>query len=223
MKKIYVIHGPSAPERKEKILEIIGNKSNNYSENFSPDNPNWFVGPNEVDFAITRLNKPIEVLEGEFNTALTILPESVMPDIIIESEILINLDVVNHPKVAEGFEYEIIEINLFKTELGLTNEFSLIRDWASEKGIFKSGDLKTQALKLLEEAGELAKAIINNDKPEVEDAIGDCTVVLTNVAELAAQHFNDPKISIESCTNGAYQVIANRTGKMENGSFVKDS
>ena len=104
----------------------------------------------------------------------------------------------------------------------LTNEFAPIRQWAHEKGIFKSGDLKTQALKLLEEAGELAKAIINDDHVEVIDAIGDCTVVLTNVAELAAIHYGLPEVTIEYCTNSAYNVIANRTGKMKNGSFIKD-
>lgn len=103
----------------------------------------------------------------------------------------------------------------------LTNEFQPIRDWAQEKGIIKNGDIKTQALKLLEEAGELAKAIINNDEAEVEDAIGDCTVVLTNVAALASNHFGT-NMSIEHCVNTAYNVIASRTGKMENGSFIKD-
>jgi len=103
----------------------------------------------------------------------------------------------------------------------LTNEFAPIRSWALEKGIIDKGDLKTQALKLLEEAGELAKAVINNDELEVEDAIGDCVVVLTNVATLAGKQFNT-NMTLENCVNTAYEVIAKRTGKMENGSFVKD-
>lgn len=104
----------------------------------------------------------------------------------------------------------------------LKNEFSPIREWAKDKGIFDKGDLKTQTLKLYEEAGELAKAILNNDEPEVIDAIGDCVVVLTNVAELAKKHFGND-ISIESCVNEAYSVIAKRKGKMENGTFVKQA
>lgn len=102
------------------------------------------------------------------------------------------------------------------------NEFEHIREWAEDKGIFAKGDVKTQTLKLLEEAGELGKAVINNDEAEVIDAIGDCVVVLTNVAKLAAIYFNNDSISIESCTNSAYNVIANRKGKMENGSFIKN-
>lgn len=103
----------------------------------------------------------------------------------------------------------------------LENEFEPIRLWAEEKGIFNKGDLKTQTLKLYEEAGELAKAILNSDEEEVIDAIGDCVVVLTNVAELAKKHFGND-ITIEKCVNSAYEVIASRTGKMENGTFIKD-
>ena len=60
--------------------------------------------------------------------------------------------------------------------------FDLIREWAKEKGIYKKGDSKTQTLKLVEEAGELAKAVLNDNQNEVIDAIGDCVVVLTNLA-----------------------------------------
>jgi phosphoribosyl-ATP pyrophosphohydrolase len=97
----------------------------------------------------------------------------------------------------------------------LTNEFESIREWASQRGIYERGDQKTQALKLIEEVGELAKAIILKDQEELKDAIGDCTVVLVNLAELSALKFED-------CVNTAYDVIAKRTGKMENGTFIKD-
>lgn len=97
----------------------------------------------------------------------------------------------------------------------LTNEFESIRNWASEKGIYEKGDIKTQYIKLQEEAGELAKAILKNDNEEFIDAIGDCVVVLTNLAKLKGYQ-------IEDCINSAYAIIAKRTGKMENGTFVKE-
>ena len=97
----------------------------------------------------------------------------------------------------------------------LTNEFEPIREWAEDKGIYEKGDVKTQCLKLVEEAGELAKAILNEDELEFEDAIGDCVVVLTNLAKLS-------NMNIQDCVNSAYDVIAKRTGKMENGTFKKD-
>ena len=99
--------------------------------------------------------------------------------------------------------------------MNLTNEFESIRKWASDKGIYEKGDQKTQALKLIEEVGELAKSILKNDKEELKDAIGDCTVVLVNLATLSALNYED-------CVNSAYSIIAKRTGKMENGTFVKD-
>jgi NTP pyrophosphatase (non-canonical NTP hydrolase) len=97
----------------------------------------------------------------------------------------------------------------------LTSEFQSIRDWAENKGIYEKGDVKTQYLKLIEEAGELSRSILKNDEDEFIDAIGDCVVVLTNLAKLKGYN-------IEDCVNSAYNVISKRTGKMQNGTFVKD-
>ena len=93
--------------------------------------------------------------------------------------------------------------------------FDLIRFWAEDKGIYAKGDPKTQYIKLMEEAGEVGRAILKQDKPEVKDGIGDMVVVLTNLAELC-------DMSIEECVESAYDVISKRTGKMKNGTFVKD-
>ena len=93
--------------------------------------------------------------------------------------------------------------------------FELIREWAQTRGLYDKGNSHTQYVKLQEEAGELAKALLNKDKPEVIDAIGDMVVVLTNLAHLQGVH-------IETCISEAYKVISKRTGKMINGTFVKD-
>ena len=93
--------------------------------------------------------------------------------------------------------------------------FECIRDWANDRGLYDSGDPKTQALKLVEEVGETCKAILKNDKPEIIDGIGDCVVVLTNLAELIG-------VPIEDCIQTAYNEIKDRTGKMDNGTFKKD-
>ena len=53
------------------------------------------------------------------------------------------------------------------------------------------------------------------DKEEFVDAIGDMVVVLTNMAHLGGT-------TIEKCIDTAYKVISKRTGKMVNGTFVKD-
>jgi len=93
--------------------------------------------------------------------------------------------------------------------------FDKIRDWAEDKGIYESGDPKTQYIKLMEEAGEVGRAILKQDLPEIKDGIGDMVVVLTNLAELC-------DLTIEECVESAYDVISKRTGKMKNGTFVKD-
>ena len=95
------------------------------------------------------------------------------------------------------------------------SQFDLIREWAHERGLYDKGDIKTQTLKLIEEAGEICRAVLKQDKAEIIDGIGDCVVVLTNLAELN-------NVSIEDCINAAYDEISNRTGKMVNGTFKKD-
>ena len=96
------------------------------------------------------------------------------------------------------------------------NVFDLIRDWAKERGIYDQGDSKTQYVKLIEEAGELAQGLLKKDKPEIQDAIGDMVVVLTNLAALEG-------FLIEDCIRSAYTEIATRKGKMKNGTFVKNT
>ena len=93
--------------------------------------------------------------------------------------------------------------------------FENIRKWAQTRGLYDKGNSHTQYVKLQEEAGELAKALLENDKAEVIDAIGDMVVVLTNLAHLQGVH-------IETCIAEAYKVISKRKGKMINGTFVKD-
>ena len=93
--------------------------------------------------------------------------------------------------------------------------FDKIRMWANDRGLYSAGDTKTQTLKLMEEAGEICSAVLKVDKQATMDGIGDCVVVLTNLAELAGT-------SIEDCIDLAYDEIKNRTGKMSNGTFKKD-
>ena len=94
--------------------------------------------------------------------------------------------------------------------------FDKIRDWAYKRGLYDKGDTKTQLIKLYEEAGELSQATLKEDRDGIIDAIGDCIVVLTNLA-----HLNS--LRIEECINTAYDEISGRTGKMINGTFVKDN
>ena len=97
----------------------------------------------------------------------------------------------------------------------VNNVFEDIREWARDRGIYDSGDVKTQLIKLYEETGELAQAVLKKNDDDIIDAIGDSVVVLTNLATLAGY-------DIEHCINAAYGEIRDRTGSMVNGTFVKE-
>jgi len=102
-----------------------------------------------------------------------------------------------------------------KSECLNPTQFDLIRTWANDRGLYDGGDPKTQALKLVEEVGETCRAILKEDAPEMIDGIGDCVVVLTNLAELIGT-------PIEDCIDAAYDEIKGRTGEMVNGTYKKD-
>lgn len=127
-----------------------------------------------------------------------------------------------------------------------------IERWSYKRGLLQRGELKSQTLKLQEEAGETARAVLRNDRAAIEDGIGDCFIVLTNLAKIAERHFRDQcstcrgiggefatgpsgesdvwidckdcgQMDIETCIEKAYNQIKNRTGKMTNGTFIKDN
>jgi NTP pyrophosphatase (non-canonical NTP hydrolase) len=92
----------------------------------------------------------------------------------------------------------------------------LIRQWAKDRNLIEGSDLKSQFVKLIEEAGELANAIGKKNDIEFADAIGDMFVVLTIMAAQNRMH-------IEDCIDGAWQEIKDRKGKMIDGIFLKDA
>ncbi len=90
-----------------------------------------------------------------------------------------------------------------------------ILQWAEEKGIFNSPCVKSQALKMAYEAGELCDAVAKQDKPAVIDGIGDAMVTLILLAEMH-------KLNLLDCLQAAYDEIKDRKGQMVDGVFVKD-
>jgi NTP pyrophosphatase (non-canonical NTP hydrolase) len=95
-----------------------------------------------------------------------------------------------------------------------------IRTWGTDRNIIGANakaTTQTQFVKLLEEVEELNVAIAIPDHAETIDAIGDCTVVLILLANLAGVKFED-------CLQSAYDEIKGRTGHMSaDGVFVKDA
>lgn len=88
-------------------------------------------------------------------------------------------------------------------------------EWGKSKNLIKKENSYKQFCKVVEEVAEVGTALNNKDEEELIDAIGDSTVTLIL---LAAQNGLD----FEKCLQSAYNVIKDRTGKTENGIFIKD-
>lgn len=87
--------------------------------------------------------------------------------------------------------------------------------WSYDRGILTNGKATTQALKLISEVGELADNVIKGNS--IKDDIGDCLVVLTNLAKLT-------NTDIVECWNIAYDDIKDRKGFLNaEGTFIKST
>ncbi len=86
--------------------------------------------------------------------------------------------------------------------------------WSEERLIFKNGRRETQYLKLAEEMGELASNIAKGR--DVRDDIGDCLVVLNNLAVMSGT-------TLEECLGISFYSIRGRKGYLNgNGVFIKE-
>lgn len=88
--------------------------------------------------------------------------------------------------------------------------------WASDKNLLTKDKSLAQMVKVTEEAGEVASALLRQDKDKLRDGIGDTVVTLILLAEQ-----ND--MTLHECLEYAYNEIKDRTGKLnEQGTFIKD-
>lgn len=99
--------------------------------------------------------------------------------------------------------------------LDLQDTTDRIRTWAIGRGLDESNP-RDQFIKLQEETGEIAAALLKDKPDELKDGIGDAFVVLTILAMQLGT-------SIEECARLAYEEIKDRKGKMIDGVFVKEA
>lgn len=92
---------------------------------------------------------------------------------------------------------------------------ALVLGWAEARNLIKGSDPKTQLLKTMSELGELADAVIKDDKEGQIDGIGDVLVTLIIVAEQLG-------LTLQECLAIAYIEIKDRKGRMHNGAFIKE-
>lgn len=89
-----------------------------------------------------------------------------------------------------------------------------VKQWFVDRDLHTL-DGSGQLVKLQEEVDELKDAYIKIDRMAEIDAVGDVTVVLIGYCMQRGLDF-------EQCLASAYGEIKDRTGKIENGTFVKD-
>ena len=85
--------------------------------------------------------------------------------------------------------------------------------WHRDRNLIAGSTDAAQHTKLVEEVKELETNILLS-QPVIDD-IGDCLVVLINIAERNG-------LSLFDCLSHAYEDIKDRKGKMVNGVFVKE-
>ena len=90
-----------------------------------------------------------------------------------------------------------------------------VEQWAVERNLHTQ-DPKVQMCKIVEELGELARAINKGDVKGQIDGIGDTVVTLICIAMQLGLKFDD-------CLDYAYNEIKGRKGKLINVTFVKES
>jgi len=85
--------------------------------------------------------------------------------------------------------------------------------WHRDRNLIEGSTDAAQHTKLVEEVKELETNILLS-QPVIDD-IGDCLVVLINIAERNG-------LSLFDCLSHAYEDIKDRKGKMVDGVFVKE-
>ena len=90
-----------------------------------------------------------------------------------------------------------------------------VKIWANEKDLLKKENSQAQMLKVLEEVGETAGALLKNKNQEIIDGLGDSFVT---IIILCYQLGLEPK----DCLEAAWNEIKNRKGKTVNGTFIRE-
>lgn len=86
--------------------------------------------------------------------------------------------------------------------------------WHRDRNLIDGSTDKDQALKLLQELGELSDSICKGK--DISDDIGDMLVVMINIVERN-------NLTLTHCLQEAWMDIKDRKGKMVDGIFVKES
>lgn len=95
------------------------------------------------------------------------------------------------------------------------NRIEDVTDWAAARDLIKRENAPKQMLKVVEEIGETAAAMLKQDREKLIDGIGDSFVTLIILSRQLG-------LSPAECLQSAWDEIKNRTGRTVNGTFIKD-
>jgi len=96
----------------------------------------------------------------------------------------------------------------------LVEYIEMMKQWHYDRNLIHGATDKDQVCKLIQEVGELSDNVCKGR--DISDDIGDCIVVLVNIAERNG-------LSITECCEQAFNDIRDRKGKMVDGIFVKEN
>jgi uncharacterized protein YabN with tetrapyrrole methylase and pyrophosphatase domain len=106
--------------------------------------------------------------------------------------------------------YGVIEMK----DLSLDSLIMLTEGWHEDRNLINGATDKDQVCKLIQEVGELSDNVCKGK--DVKDDIGDCMVVLINIAKRNG-------VTMQECLQVAYEDIKHRRGRMVDGIFVKEA
>ena len=88
-------------------------------------------------------------------------------------------------------------------------------NWAEAKYLLKTENKYLQLVKVMEELGELSKAILKNDVVQQIDGLGDVQVTLIILSKQLG-------LDYDKCLETAWEEIKDRKGKTVGGTFIKN-
>ena len=108
-------------------------------------------------------------------------------------------------------------MNKITQNLTIQELVPLIQEWAKEREIYERLTPFDELLKTHEEVGELIKACYDNDKPAIQDAIGDVMVTLINYCYFRKENFNTiflNALSLKNNTNDDCVILSFSANKL---------
>lgn len=213
MSKIFYMGVPVKHESltKQEVFDRIAKAVSACGHSVFSDLDDSFEGDFAVVCNIEDSERAKRVLEGENPIGHLVSNSTLSNGYGVEVGILIETPF----STLEEFEahcQELAERKANKVKPSLESLISKVQQWGRDKGI---NDPYKQALKTLEELGELSSSLLKGKREEEIDAVGDVLVCLSVYCDIRG-------VDIAEALNAAYNVISKRTGKNVDGCFIKD-